>query len=133
MLVVSTDVRPPVVTRIGQSRDICRMPQMVPVRARCRVVAVLLQIHTSLGPLVHATFQMMADLSRFGALILVVTLGFALAFYALFGARSATFPEGGAIDKYKTYQSALLTLFESMLGNFDFEVCDAVSSRLNNG
>lgn len=80
------------------------------------------QIHSSLGPLLHSTFNMMKELSRFGALMLVITFGFALAFYAMFGSKSASQPDGGDIAEYDTYYSSLLTLFASMLGNFDFEV-----------
>ena len=80
------------------------------------------QIHSSLGPLLHSTFNMMKELSRFGALMLVITFGFALAFYAMFGSSSASQPDGGDIPEYDTYYSSLLTLFASMLGNFDFEV-----------
>lgn len=80
------------------------------------------QIHSSLGPLMHSTFKMMEDLARFGALMVVLTLGFALAFYAMFGSTSAALPHGSNIAEYDTYYSSLLTLFASMLGNFDFEV-----------
>lgn len=70
----------------------------------------------------HSTFKMMGDLARFGALMLVLILGFALAFYAMFGSTSAALPGGRNIAEYDTYYSSLLTLFASMLGNFDFEV-----------
>lgn len=80
------------------------------------------QIHSSLGPLMHSTFRMFSDLARFGALMLVFILGFALAFYALFGSTSALLPDGGEIPNYNTYFSSLLTLFSSMLGTFDFSV-----------
>lgn len=65
---------------------------------------------------------MMKELARFGALMLVITFGFALAFYAMFGSVSASQPDGGAVAEYDTYYSSLLTLFASMLGNFDFKV-----------
>lgn len=70
----------------------------------------------------HSTFQMFMDLARFGTLMLVIILGFALAFYAMFGSKSAQLPQGGVIEAYDTYYSSLLTLFGSMLGNFDFSV-----------
>lgn len=72
---------------------------------------------------------MMADLARFGALMLVVTLGFALAFYAVFGSKSASRPEGVQIDGYDTYYTSLLTLFSAMLGNFDFAVSETHRGR----
>lgn len=80
------------------------------------------QIHSSLGPLMHSVFRMFTDLARFGALMLVIVLGFSLAFYALFGSTSATLPDGGLIAAYDTYYTSVLTLFGSMLGNFDFSV-----------
>lgn len=70
----------------------------------------------------HSTFRMFTDLARFGALMLVILFGFALAFYAMFGSRSATLPDGSGIMAFYTYASSLLTLFASMLGNFDFSV-----------
>lgn len=70
----------------------------------------------------HSTFRMFSDLARFGTLMLVFILGFALAFYALFGSTSALLPNGGEISSYDTYFSSLLTLFGSMLGTFDFSV-----------
>lgn len=65
---------------------------------------------------------MMADLARFGAIMLVITLGFALGFYALFGSTSAYSPEDSGISAYDTYYTSFLTLFGSMLGAFDFQV-----------
>lgn len=65
---------------------------------------------------------MFTDLARFGALMLVIILGFTVAFYAMFGSRSAPLPDGGDIAAYDTYYSSLLTLFGSMLGSFDFSV-----------
>ncbi|CAM9180402.1 unnamed protein product [Ectocarpus fasciculatus] len=79
-------------------------------------------VHSSLGPLMHSAFNVIGDLARFGALMLVITLGFALAFYAMFGSTSASLPDGGDIAEYDTYYSSILTLFSSMLGNFSFEV-----------
>lgn len=70
----------------------------------------------------HSTFHVMGDLARFGALMLIITLGFALAFYAMFGSAAAHLPEGGGIAEFDTYYTSILTLFASMLGNFDFEV-----------
>lgn len=70
----------------------------------------------------HSTFEMFWDLARFGTLMLVIVLGFALAFYAMFGSTSAPLPNGGEIAAYDTYYSSLLTLFGSMLGSFDFSV-----------
>lgn len=72
--------------------------------------------------MLHSTFNMMRDLTRFGALMLVITFGFALAFYAMFGSTSASQPDGGDIPAFSTYYTSLLTLFASMLGNFDFKV-----------
>ncbi|CAM9347034.1 unnamed protein product [Ectocarpus sp. 4 AP-2014] len=83
---------------------------------------VLGKVHSSLGPLMHSAFNVIGDLTRFGALMLVITLGFALAFYAMFGSMSASLPDGGDIAEYDTYYSSILTLFSSMLGNFSFEV-----------
>ncbi|CAM9198081.1 unnamed protein product [Ectocarpus sp. 12 AP-2014] len=80
------------------------------------------RVHSSLGPLMHSAFNVIGDLTRFGALMLVITLGFALAFYAMFGSMSASLPDGGDITEYDTYYSSILTLFSSMLGNFSFEV-----------
>lgn len=74
----------------------------------------------------HSTFKMMGDLTRFGAIMLVLTLGFALGFYAMFGSTSAALPGGSNIPEFDTYYSSLLTLFASMLGNFDFEVGERV-------
>lgn len=70
----------------------------------------------------HSTFQVFTDLAQFGALMLFIVLGFALAFYAMFGSMSASLPEGAAIEQYDTFFSSMLTLFGSMLGNFDFTV-----------
>ncbi|CAM9561668.1 unnamed protein product, partial [Scytosiphon promiscuus] len=89
-----------------------------------KVLFLTQQIHSSLGPLMHSTFHVMGDLARFGALMLIITLGFALAFYAMFGSAAAHLPEGGGIAEYDTYYSSILTLFASMLGNFDFETFD---------
>lgn len=75
---------------------------------------------------------MMKELSRFGALMLVITFGFALAFHAMFGSTSASQPDGGDIAEYDTYYSSLLTLFASMLGNFDFAVGGRVTQPLCN-
>lgn len=80
------------------------------------------QIHSSLGPLVHSTFEMMTDLVRFGALMLVITMGFALCFYALFGSVSASLSEDAQLEEYSSYYTSMLTLFESMLGSFRFDV-----------
>lgn len=88
------------------------------------------QIHSSLGPLMHSTFQIFTDLAQFGALMLFIVLGFALAFYAMFGSKSASLPEGAAIEQYDTYFSSMLTLFGSMLGSFDFTVRPEANDEL---
>lgn len=74
----------------------------------------------------HSAFNVIGDLTRFGALMLVITLGFALAFYAMFGSTSASLPDGGDIAEYDTYYASILTLLSSMLGNFSFEVSRVV-------
>lgn len=69
---------------------------------------------------------MMADFARFGAIMFLITLGFALAFYAMFGTTSPSLPEDARVPGYESYQMSLLTLFASLLGNFDFQVSRAM-------
>ena len=79
----------------------------------------------------HSLFQMLSDLARFGALMVVFILGFALAFYSLFGSTSVLLPDGGEISNFDTYSSSLLTLFGSMLGTFDFTVSQCAKKGCN--
>ncbi|CAM9546666.1 unnamed protein product [Choristocarpus tenellus] len=70
-------------------------------------------MHSVWGPLVHATFQMMGNLLRFGMIMVIILLGFAVSFHGLFGEN---------VYSYSTFRGTCLTLFSSMLGDFDFQV-----------
>ncbi|CAM9399256.1 unnamed protein product [Discosporangium mesarthrocarpum] len=79
----------------------------------------VLHAHSALGPLVSAMFKMMSDLLVFGLIMVMIMLGFSLAFYGLFG--------DGSVPAYSTFQRTWLTLFSSMLGDFHFNEFDSVN------
>ena len=66
----------------------------------------------------------MSHLARFTVFLLVVMASFALAFHALFftcdGVELSS--EDALEDEFGTFWRSMLTMFESMLGGFDFDV-----------
>ncbi|CAM9510922.1 unnamed protein product [Scytosiphon promiscuus] len=74
------------------------------VFSRLLFFAQMLRFH---GPMIQVVFSMTAELVKFGVVILVVMLGFAMSFHALFG----------DVD---TFGKTCLTLFKAMLGELGF-------------
>ncbi|CBJ29682.1 Ankyrin Repeat Transient Receptor Potential Channel [Ectocarpus siliculosus] len=72
--------------------------------SRLLFFAQMLRFH---GPMIQVVFSMTAELVKFGVVIIVVMLGFAMSFHALFG----------DVD---TFGGTCLTLFKAMLGEVDF-------------
>ena len=62
----------------------------------------------------------MSHLARFAVFLLVVMASFALAFHALFFTCDGVEPS--LEDAFGTFWRSMLTMFESMLGGFDFDV-----------
>ncbi|CAM9970930.1 unnamed protein product [Ectocarpus sp. 13 AM-2016] len=75
-----------------------------PIFSRLLFFAQMLRFH---GPMIQVVFSMTAELVKFGVVIIVVMLGFAMSFHALFG----------DVD---TFGGTCLTLFKAMLGEVDF-------------
>lgn len=83
-------------------------------------------------------FKMLSELAQFSVIFLIVMMGFATCFTALYGRSSvllekygaslASTPDSCEVDELPIYTAfgdfgeALLTLFESMLGEYDFSV-----------
>ncbi|CAN0415828.1 unnamed protein product, partial [Discosporangium mesarthrocarpum] len=78
----------------------------------------LVQVDPLLGPFLTVIFRTFSTLAYFSGILVVVMLGFALTFYSLF-----RFPQYGNLDdhKFNGFRSSLLTMFEALLGDFDFE------------
>ncbi|CAM9947328.1 unnamed protein product, partial [Discosporangium mesarthrocarpum] len=78
----------------------------------------LAQIDSSMGPMVQVIFDMLRELARFSLILIVIMLGFAMAFFALFRDRSEAPPW---VDAGETYGVSVLTLFRAALGDFNLE------------
>ncbi|CAM9163107.1 unnamed protein product [Ectocarpus fasciculatus] len=74
------------------------------VFSRLLFFAQMMRFH---GPMIQVVFSMTAELVKFGVVIIVVMLGFAMSFHALF-------------EDVNTFGGTCLTLFKAMLGEVDF-------------
>jgi hypothetical protein len=73
-------------------------------------------LHEGLGIQVLMVVAMVRDLVLFLGIFGTITAGFAIAMSAIFG----------GVDGYESWGAAFLTLFQSALGNFDFEVFESI-------
>ncbi|CAM9891277.1 unnamed protein product, partial [Phaeothamnion confervicola] len=90
----------------------------------------LAQLHRRLGPMVQQVINLMLkELATFMVVLGVVMMGFTVAFVALFSPSGVIRYDKGA-EGYRSYDTAVLTLFSAMLGNFEFEVFDGVQHGL---
>lgn len=77
---------------------------------------------------------MLKELVQFSVVLLIVMIGFAVSFRALFGNRTifvernldgCDVSDHPLVEAFGTLRSALLTMFQAMLGEFDFELFNA--------
>ncbi|CAM9941728.1 unnamed protein product, partial [Choristocarpus tenellus] len=100
----------------------------------------LIQVNSTLGPMVPVIFAMIGELLQFAVLLSVVLVGFAITFWALFNPSysvlfidyncpanvSTTSPSfyHPLQDDFGDFFTSLATMFQVMLGNFNFSIFD---------
>ncbi|CAM9217354.1 unnamed protein product [Choristocarpus tenellus] len=100
----------------------------------------LVQINSTLGPMVPIIFAMIEELLQFAVLLLVVLVGFAITFWALFDPHVSVLfvdyecPANVSTNSpafyhplqgyYGDFFTSVETMFQAMLGSFDFSAFD---------
>lgn len=72
---------------------------------------------------------MISHLAKFSAFFIVVMMGFALAFHALFYTCERTEDGEDLMTSFGTFARSLLTTFEAMLGSFDFRLFEEAADE----